>query len=166
MKSITIKHLALTGKRQSRPICFKHGSARSLQLVLRVLPSVRGAATSLLVESSSSKFLFNFFFLCSDLIFSASVSIRQLNKVEADVQTHIQEVWGKICAIMESFFHKHVDNYEVRLIYWAFLSKFLNLKLKAPIPSAPMKTIVKQIKKLSDSLNEVLPPAELVALLR
>jgi len=28
-----------------------------------------------------------------------------------------------------------------------------------------MKTIVKQIKKLSDSLNEVLPPAELVALL-
>ena len=29
-----------------------------------------------------------------------------------------------------------------------------------------MKTIVKQIKKLSDSLNEVLPPAEMVALLR
>jgi hypothetical protein len=118
MKSITIKHLALT--------------ARSLQLVLRVLPSVRGAASSVLQSNAS-----------------ASVSIRQLNKVETDVQTHIQEVWGKICSIMEGFFHKHISTYE----------------LKAPIPSITMKKIVKQIDKLSDSLNEVLPPAELVALL-
>merc|ERR1719238_1942741 len=55
LRSITIKHLALT--------------ARSLQLVLRVLPSVRGASSSVLSSNSS-----------------ASVSIRQLNKVEQDVQ--------------------------------------------------------------------------------
>ena len=45
----------------------------------------------------------------------ASVSIRQLNKVEADVQTHIQEVWLKICSIMEAFFHKYIDTYEVSI---------------------------------------------------
>ena len=70
--------------------------ARSLQLVLRVLPSVRGASSSVLLESNA-----------------APVALRQLNKVEADVQTHIQEVWGKICSIMEDFFNKHVSKYEV-----------------------------------------------------
>ena len=57
---------------------------------------MRGASSSVLLESNA-----------------APVALRQLNKVEADVQTHIQEVWGKICSIMEDFFNKHVSKYEV-----------------------------------------------------
>ena len=38
-------------------------------------------------------------------------------------------------------------------------------KVKAPVPSATMKTVVKQLKKLSDSLQEVLQPAEHVTLI-
>ena len=71
-------------------------SARSLQLMLRVLPSVRGTSSAVLSGTNA-----------------APVALRQLNKVEADVQTHIQEVWGKICSIMEEFFTKHVTKYEV-----------------------------------------------------
>ena len=77
----------------TKPILFL---ARSLQLVFRVLPSVRGASSAVLNESNA-----------------APVALRQLNKVESDVQTHIQEVWGKICSIMEEFFTKHVTKYEV-----------------------------------------------------
>ncbi|CBY17849.1 unnamed protein product [Oikopleura dioica] len=118
LRSITTKHLAIT--------------ARSLQLVLRVIPSVRGAASSVLSDDNTTQ-----------------VALRQLNKVESDFQTHIQELWGKISAIMDDFFAKHVQKYEV----------------KAPVPSATMKTVVKQVKKLSDSLQEVLQPAEHVTLI-
>ena len=62
---------------------------------------------TLLVKKSKPKLEFN----RNDIL--ASVSIRQLNKVEQDVQTHIQEVWGKICSIMQGFFDKHISNYEV-----------------------------------------------------
>lgn len=37
--------------------------------------------------------------------------------------------------------------------------------MRAPIPSQTMRVVVKQMKKLSDSLTEVLPAAEMVALL-
>ena len=112
MKSITIKHLALTGFFNIyKSLYYKLYPARSLQLVLRVLPSVRGAATSVLSSNSSGKNIHNFPTIY--LNYLASVSIRQLNKVEQDVQTHIQEVWGKICSIMQGFFDKHISNYEV-----------------------------------------------------
>jgi len=75
LRSITTKHLAIT--------------ARSLQLVLRVIPSVRGAASSVLSDDNTTQ-----------------VALRQLNKVESDFQTHIQELWGKISAIMDEFFCK------------------------------------------------------------
>lgn len=118
LRSITTKHLAIT--------------ARSLQLVLRVIPSVRGAASSVFLDGNATH-----------------VALRQLNKVESDFQTHIQELWGKISSIMDDFFAKHVQKYEV----------------KAPVPSQSMKIVVKQVRKLSESLQEVLQPAEHVTLI-
>jgi hypothetical protein len=129
-------------------------SARSLQLVLRVIPSVRGAASSVLSDDNTTQ-----------------VALRQLNKVESDFQTHIQELWGKISAIMDDFFAKHVHKYEVisflflDLYIFFEIDYFLFSKVKAPVPSATMKTVVKQVKKLSDSLQEVLQPAEHVTLI-
>ena len=92
--------------------------------MLRVLPSVRGAASSVLQSNASGTFRMTT--TDFDILFLANVSIRQLNKVETDVQTHIQEVWGKICSIMEGFFHKHITTYEVFLsaINFVLIKKF------------------------------------------
>ncbi|XP_051559403.1 vacuolar protein sorting-associated protein 54-like isoform X2 [Myxocyprinus asiaticus] len=67
--------------------------------------------------------------------------LRHFDHMTKDYNDHIAEISAKLVAIMDSMFEKVLSKYEV----------------KAPMPSACLRNVCKQIAKMHEAINELLP---------
>nr|XP_055060178.1 vacuolar protein sorting-associated protein 54 isoform X2 [Misgurnus anguillicaudatus] len=67
--------------------------------------------------------------------------LRHFDHITKDYNDHISEISAKLVAIMESMFEKALSKYEV----------------KAPMPSACLRNVCKQIAKMHEAIFELLP---------
>ncbi|CAB1422521.1 unnamed protein product [Pleuronectes platessa] len=67
--------------------------------------------------------------------------LRHFDHITKDYNDHISEISAKLVAIMDSLFEKVLSKYEV----------------KAPMPSACFRNVCKQMAKMHEAINELLP---------
>uniref|UniRef100_A0A8C1NFA4 Vacuolar protein sorting-associated protein 54 n=1 Tax=Cyprinus carpio TaxID=7962 RepID=A0A8C1NFA4_CYPCA len=67
--------------------------------------------------------------------------LRHFGHITKDYNDHIAEISAKLVAIMDSMFEKALSKYEV----------------KAPMPSACLRNVCKQMAKMHEAINELLP---------
>uniref|UniRef100_A0A8C2IJS0 Vacuolar protein sorting-associated protein 54 n=1 Tax=Cyprinus carpio TaxID=7962 RepID=A0A8C2IJS0_CYPCA len=67
--------------------------------------------------------------------------LRHFDHITKDYNDHIAEISAKLVAIMDSMFEKALSKYEV----------------KAPMPSACLRNVCKQMAKMHEAINELLP---------
>lgn len=67
--------------------------------------------------------------------------LRHFDHITKDYNDHIAEISAKLVAIMDSLFEKVLSKYEV----------------KAPMPSACLRNVCKQMAKMHEAINELLP---------
>ncbi|KAM9857185.1 vacuolar protein sorting-associated protein 54 isoform 1-T2 [Aulostomus maculatus] len=67
--------------------------------------------------------------------------LRHFDHITKDYNDHIAEISAKLVAIMDSLFEKVLSKYEV----------------KAPMPSACFRNVCKQMAKMHEAINELLP---------
>ncbi|XP_051561157.1 vacuolar protein sorting-associated protein 54 isoform X2 [Myxocyprinus asiaticus] len=67
--------------------------------------------------------------------------LRHFDHITKDYNDHIAEITAKLVAIMDSLFEKALSKYEV----------------KAPMPSACLRNVCKQMAKMHEAINELLP---------
>uniref|UniRef100_A0A8C5HRT0 Vacuolar protein sorting-associated protein 54 n=1 Tax=Gouania willdenowi TaxID=441366 RepID=A0A8C5HRT0_GOUWI len=67
--------------------------------------------------------------------------LRHLDHIKKDYNDHIAEISAKLIAIMDSVFEKALSKYE----------------MKAPMPSSCLRNVCKQMAKMHEAINELLP---------
>ncbi|XP_037106826.1 vacuolar protein sorting-associated protein 54 [Syngnathus acus] len=67
--------------------------------------------------------------------------LRHFDHIIKDYNDHVSEIWAKLVAIMDSVFEKVLTKYEV----------------KAPMPSACFRNVCKQMVKMHEAINDLLP---------
>ncbi|XP_061889023.1 vacuolar protein sorting-associated protein 54 isoform X1 [Entelurus aequoreus] len=67
--------------------------------------------------------------------------LRHFDHITKDYSDHIAEIWAKLVAIMDSAFEKILTKYEV----------------KAPMPSSCFRNVCKQMSKMHEAINDLLP---------
>lgn len=74
--------------------------------------------------------------------------LRHFDHITKDYNDHIAEISAKLVAIMDSLFEKVLSKYEV----------------KAPMPSACFRNVCKQMAKMHEAINELLPEEQTLML--
>ncbi|XP_077461128.1 vacuolar protein sorting-associated protein 54 isoform X2 [Stigmatopora argus] len=67
--------------------------------------------------------------------------LRHFDHITKDYNDHVSEIWAKLVAIMDGVFEKALTKYEV----------------KAPMPSACFRNVCKQMVKMHEAINDLLP---------
>ncbi|XP_061687207.1 vacuolar protein sorting-associated protein 54 isoform X2 [Syngnathoides biaculeatus] len=67
--------------------------------------------------------------------------LRHFDHITKDYNDHVSEIWAKLVAIMDSVFEKVLTKYEV----------------KAPMPSSCFRNVCKQMVKMHEAINDLLP---------
>lgn len=119
-------------------------ASRALQLLLWLTPHVRVHFMGLLTTNSGSA--------GGNALVRASPSnpLVQLDTVERDVASHVQEIESKILTIVSSLLSVQLDRWEV----------------KPPVPSQPFRNISRHLTKLHKAIANIMPQEQVQRLYR
>ncbi|KAJ8669831.1 hypothetical protein QAD02_001090 [Eretmocerus hayati] len=116
-------------------------NARSLKLVLWLMPYVKAHFHALAEQSSSHSTVG---------LSSTTGGVALLDSVERDIRSHIREIEGKILSIVDNLMSGQINT-------WA---------AKPPVPSQSFRNISKHLVKLHEAVAGILPNEEIQALYR
>ncbi|XP_061130182.1 vacuolar protein sorting-associated protein 54 isoform X2 [Syngnathus typhle] len=129
----------------------KHFNSRSCQLVLGAgalqVVGLKTITTKNLALASRCLQLVVFYIPVIRQHFESKLQPKHLNVLRhfdhiiKDYNDHVSEIWAKLVAIMDSVFEKVLTKYEV----------------KAPMPSACFRNVCKQMVKMHEAINDLLP---------
>lgn len=119
-------------------------ASRALQLLLWLIPHVRVHFMGLLSLNSGAA-AGN-----TAMRTSASNPLVQLDTVERDVTSHVQEIEAKILTIVSSLLSVQLDRWEV----------------KPPVPSQPFRNISRHLSKLHKAISGIMPSEQVQRLYR
>ncbi|XP_077427214.1 vacuolar protein sorting-associated protein 54 isoform X2 [Vanacampus margaritifer] len=129
----------------------KHFNSRSCQLVLGAgalqVVGLKTITTKNLALASRCLQLVMFYIPVIRRHFESKLQpkhlsvLRHFDHITKDYNDHVAEIWAKLVAIMDSVFEKVLTKYEV----------------KAPMPSSCFRHVCKQMVKMHEAINDLLP---------
>ncbi|KAJ1526655.1 hypothetical protein ONE63_008238 [Megalurothrips usitatus] len=119
-------------------------ASRALQLLLWLIPHVRVHFMGLLSTNSANS--------TGNALMRTSPSnpLVQLDTVERDVASHVQEIETKVLTIVSSLLSVQLDRWEV----------------KPPVPSQPFRNISRHLSKLHKAIGSIMPEEQVQRLYR
>ncbi|XP_019720066.1 vacuolar protein sorting-associated protein 54 isoform X1 [Hippocampus comes] len=132
----------------------KHFNSRSCQLVLGAgalqVVGLKTITTKNLALASRCLQLVMFYIPVIRRHFESKLQpkhanvLRHFDHITKDYNDHVAEIWAKLVAIMDGIFEKVLTKYEV----------------KAPMPSSCFRNVCKQMVKMHEAINDLLPPEQ------
>ncbi|XP_077380102.1 vacuolar protein sorting-associated protein 54 isoform X2 [Festucalex cinctus] len=129
----------------------KHFNSRSCQLVLGAgalqVVGLKTITTKNLALASRCLQLVMFYIPVIRRHFESKLQpkhfavLRHFDHINKDYSEHVSEIWAKLVAIMDAVFDKVLNKYEV----------------KAPMPSSCFRHVCKQMVKMHEAINDLLP---------
>ncbi|XP_061535441.1 vacuolar protein sorting-associated protein 54 isoform X1 [Phycodurus eques] len=136
----------------------KHFNSRSCQLVLGAgalqVVGLKTITTKNLALASRCLQLVMFYIPVIRRHFESKLQpkhfsvLRHFDHITKDYNDHVSEIWAKLVAIMDSVFEKVLTKYEV----------------KAPMPSSCFRNVCKQMVKMHEAINDLLPAEQTLML--